>query len=128
MSDDTRPLIIVAEDEPLLRLVLAQNLEDCGFRVHEAADGLAAWQYAQKEPDCCLLISDVRMPVMDGYTLAEKLLEAERHPPVLLLTGYAGPIPYRLRDRIMVLHKPVPMEMLCDYAKKLCSGPATTQH
>ncbi len=124
MNEKSRPMVIVADDELMLRLVIAQNLEDCGFRVHEAADGLAAWQCAQDELDCCLVISDVRMPLMDGYTLAEKLLSLEFHPPVLLMTGYAAAMPHALRERVTLLHKPVAMDVLCDHAKRLCGSRA----
>ena len=123
-----RPLIIVAEDEAMLRIIVAQNLEECGFEVLEAADGLAAWNFAQNHPDCRLVMSDVRMPNVDGYTLAQNLLKLEPHPPILLLTDYADPMPPALKERVTLLRKPVTMEELCARAKSLCGEPGPIRH
>lgn len=125
--NELAPLVIVAEDEPIIRLIVVMGLEECGFRVLEAADGYAAWDYL-KEVECSLLVSDIRMPGMDGYALAENVLALEKHPPILLLTGYSDPIPPSLKNRITLLQKPVPVEELCERAKSLCRNPEPTKH
>ena len=124
----SRPLIIVAEDEGVLRLVVTIGLEDCGFQVLEAVDGQAAWELLRARPDCRLIVSDVRMPRMDGYVLAHRVLSLEVHPPILLLTGYADPLPEYLKNRITLLPKPVPLEVLCERAKSICGNPNSTPH
>jgi CheY-like chemotaxis protein len=123
MNNNPRPLVIVAEDEALLRLVLVLNLEDCGFEVIEAEDGLEAFEHATNQPDCCLVVSDIRMPNMNGYALAKKLLSLKRHPPILLLTAYSDPPPQALKHRVTVLQKPIGMDELCDRAISLCGVP-----
>jgi CheY-like chemotaxis protein len=128
VQDTERPLVIVAEDEAMLRIVVVQNLEDCGFTVLEASDGLQALEHAKAHSGCSLLISDVRMPNMDGYSLAENVLQLDPRPTVLLLTGYADPLPPSLRMRVTLLKKPVSMEELCERAKTLCGQLNKTRH
>ena len=123
-----RPLIIVADDEAMLRIMISQYLEDSGFAVVEAADGLEAFHETKTHPDCCLLISDVKMPNMDGYSLAKSVLELMPYLPVLLMTGYADPIPEALRTRVTLLKKPFPIEDLCERAKMICGASQVTCH
>jgi PAS domain S-box-containing protein len=82
--------ILVVEDSPTQSLLLARVLEDAGFQVFAASDGLAAVTYLGTHTPQ-LVISDVTMPGMDGYQLcrvirADKRLE---NLPVLLLTNLA---------------------------------------
>ncbi len=81
-------VVLLAEDELLLRMSAARGLERLGYRVRQAADGEAALARLEEgRPD--LLISDIRMPGLDGIELARRA--RQRHPglPVLLVTGYA---------------------------------------
>ena len=82
-------VILLAEDEMLLRMSAARALERLGYRVRQAADGEAALSRLETERPA-LLISDIRMPGMDGIELARRA--RIRHPglPVLLVSGYAG--------------------------------------
>lgn len=90
MSD--LPLAIVAEDEAMLRLVVEQNLEECGFTVVAVADGADGLRQAKLHPECQLLVTEVRMPIMDGYALASEVLALHPHLPIMILTGYADPL------------------------------------
>lgn len=80
--------ILLADDEALIRLDLREMLTEAGHEiVGEAANGQEAVQLAQElHPD--IVIMDVKMPVMDGLTAAQKITEAEI-APVLLLTAYS---------------------------------------
>ena len=81
-------MILLADDEMLLRMSAARGLERLGFRVRQAADGEAALARLEEERPA-LLLSDIRMPGMDGVELARRA--RLRHPglPVLLISGYA---------------------------------------
>ncbi len=60
-------IVIVVDDEPLVRLVAVDILESVGFRVFEAENGLAALSVVEAHPEIELLFSDVNMPgPMDG--------------------------------------------------------------
>lgn len=80
--------VVVAEDEALIRLDLKEMLEEVGHMVvGEAGDGMSAVELAAKiKPD--LVIADIKMPIMDGLEAAEKIIELEICP-VLILTAYS---------------------------------------
>jgi putative two-component system response regulator len=81
-----------ADDRRLLRLIL----ERMGHRVIEAANGLQALEMAQRSiPD--LVMSDILMPVMDGFTFCRKLQEdvALRHVPFVFVTATYGELRYQ---------------------------------
>lgn len=81
-------VILLAEDELLLRMSVARGLERLGYRVRQAADGEAALARLDEGPPA-LLISDIRMPGLDGIALT--LRARARYPglPVLLVSGFA---------------------------------------
>ena len=78
--------ILVAEDEALIRMDLVEMLGEAGYEVvAEAADGAQAIELAQiHKPD--LVILDVKMPVLDGISAAEKIITIA---PVLMLTAFS---------------------------------------
>ncbi len=85
-----RPLLLLVEDNAPLRELLQLTLRD-GYRITEAEDGRAGLLAAkQVHPD--LIISDVAMPVMDGYELVEAIKQDVEvsHIPIILLTARAG--------------------------------------
>ena len=82
--------ILVAEDEESLRALVARALAEDGHEVLVSADGGEAIDALQREAGRFdLLLTDIRMPVMDGIALA--LAAARDFPmlPVMLMTGYA---------------------------------------
>nr|WP_202481901.1 response regulator [Streptomyces sp. SID5594] len=80
--------VVIAEDEALIRLDLKEMLEEEGYSVvGEAGDGQQAVELAREhKPD--LVILDVKMPVLDGISAAEKIAE-ESIAPVLMLTAFS---------------------------------------
>jgi DNA-binding response OmpR family regulator len=87
--------VLVIDDEAPIRLLCRVNLEAEGMEVLEAAEGRSGIEVAERErPDVILL--DVMMPGLDGWRVAEELLEhpGTREIPVVFLTARAD-----LRDR-----------------------------
>jgi response regulator NasT len=78
--------ILVAEDEALIRMDLVEMLVEAGYQVvAEASDGAQAIELAQlHKPDLAIL--DVKMPVLDGISAAEKIISIA---PVLMLTAFS---------------------------------------
>jgi PAS domain S-box-containing protein len=84
-------VVLLAEDDPSVRGILARSLRDYGYTVLEAADGAEALELAQRQPaPPALLIADVVMPGMSGRELSEKLAESWPGIPVLFTSGYTG--------------------------------------
>lgn len=79
-------LILVVDDESLIRDVLAEMLFDEGFRVHTAPDGQQALDQIGFEPPD-LIISDVSMPKLDGVSLVHRLRERGDGMPVILMSA-----------------------------------------
>ncbi|WP_029291582.1 response regulator transcription factor [Cellulomonas sp. HZM] len=78
--------LLVVDDEPNIRELLATSLRFAGFEVHAAADGGSALRLARDvEPD--LVVLDVMLPDMDGFTVTRRMREKGQHTPVLFLTA-----------------------------------------
>lgn len=80
--------ILIADDEPIIRLDLRQVLETLGYEViGEAGDGKQAVELARElKPDFCIL--DVKMPIMDGIEAVD-IITDENIAPTILLTAYS---------------------------------------
>jgi CheY-like chemotaxis protein len=83
-------LILVAEDEELLRNLVMRGLPEFGYRVAAFADGRSALEYLQSADSewPVLLVTDVVMPEMNGRELAERVNELNPQLPVLFISGY----------------------------------------
>ncbi|MDH6127561.1 two-component system OmpR family response regulator [Kitasatospora sp. GP82] len=89
------PFLLVVDDEPNIRELLSASLRFSGFRVASAATGEEALEaVAAERPD--LVVLDVMLPDLDGFTVVERLREQSRwpqsgeHVPVLFLTAKDG--------------------------------------
>lgn len=80
--------ILIAEDEDSLRRFVARALNMDGHETVEAGDGAEALEHLQAG-SFDLLLSDIRMPVMDGIALAAASANLTPSMPILLMTGYA---------------------------------------
>lgn len=113
--------ILVAEDEAMLRIIAVEMLEDAGFTVFQAADGEEALALLKANPEISLLVSDIKMPRMDGYALVRAGREFRPELKVLMMTGYAEDPP---RDvpafkGVTTLHKPFTLDKLCQLAGEM---------
>ena len=81
--------VLVVDDEPALRDVIAARLEHWGYRVHTAGDVTEAERLIQAlQPD--LIISDVVLPQTSGLDLLKRLKAANPHRPVILITAHGS--------------------------------------
>ncbi len=82
--------ILVAEDDDNVRAFVVRALVHMGHEVTEAEDGgLAAEICAEKNGEFDLLLSDIKMPVMDGIALALNVASAFPDVTIVLMTGFA---------------------------------------
>lgn len=88
MSESDTIRVLLVEDDPAVRRILALQLESRGFAVRMAADGAEGFRALQEAlPDCVVL--DLMMPVMDGFELLKRIRSLGRtaNLPVLILTA-----------------------------------------
>lgn len=86
---NNRIKILIVEDEKMLAEILSDTLSDRNFDVHLAYDGLHALEAIKKEP-FDVIVSDVMMPNLDGYSLAKKLRNEGFNTPILFLTALSA--------------------------------------
>jgi len=87
----SNPLVLIVEDDLAFRRSVSAYLEDSGFFVLEADDGVAALEILkQHAPD--IIISDLRMPRMSGLELLEALKNHTSTAPVIMISGTADKV------------------------------------
>ena len=81
--------VFIAEDDPMFRRILQQQLENWGYRVNAVDDGAKAWELLQKDDAPGLLILDWIMPGMDGLELCRRIRgkQRPRYQYILLVTS-----------------------------------------
>jgi DNA-binding response OmpR family regulator len=88
MAKNFRPVVLVADDEPSTRALVAGHLRAKGYKVIEAGDGDEAWELAHEHLPHAVVL-DVMMPGMSGWEVCRKIREAVSlaHTGVVMLTG-----------------------------------------
>jgi CheY-like chemotaxis protein len=98
--------ILLVDDDDDVRESLSAILEASGFRVLTAAGGDAALKLLADEVRIDLLLTDIRMPGVDGLELARQVARAQPSLKVLFISGYPGPAAGGL-DKSRLISKPV---------------------
>ena len=81
--------VLVVEDEPVIRNLIIEVLQDLGYRALEASDGPAGLKVLQSRQRIDLLVTDVGLPGINGRQLADAARETRPDLKVLFITGYA---------------------------------------
>jgi DNA-binding NtrC family response regulator len=109
-----KPVVLIVDDEPNVRLTYRAALETEGLEVREAPDGLAALN-AMSERQFDLAILDMRMPEVSGLELLERMRKQGIQTPVVIVTAY-GDVPHAVQamklGAIDFLEKPLTPETL----------------
>jgi CheY-like chemotaxis protein len=115
--------VLIVDDEPSIRLLVAEVLDDLGYSAIEAADGVAGLKLLQSDVRIDLLITDVGLPGgVNGRQMADAALESRRDLKVLFITGYAENAAIsngHLAPGMHVLTKPFAMNALADRIKAI---------
>jgi CheY-like chemotaxis protein len=89
---DRQPIVLVVEDNSLVRVVIANFLESAGFMVIQAADGAAALVVLASGADFHVLFTDVQMPgPIDGVGVAMRVREQHPGMPIVVTSGHGVP-------------------------------------
>lgn len=123
--------ILVVEDHKSLRMLMKTRLEQAGYKVLQAQNGQEALEILEDQ-HVDLIISDIMMPIIDGFELIKSLREANFNMPILMVTAKEGfedkEKGFRLgTDDYMV--KPIDMnEMILRVAALLRRAKITNEH
>ena len=79
--------ILIVDDAALMRRRLEASLNSNGYLTHTCADGQEAWQWLQVNPRPNLVITDIEMPNMDGFTLVDRCRQAGMDVPMLVVSS-----------------------------------------
>jgi DNA-binding response OmpR family regulator len=124
----TQRRILIAEDDRVLRTLLARHLRRGGFEVVEARDGATALTrlgdaLCEQDRSYDLLISDVQMPGHTGLDLASELKRGAWPMPILLITGFGSEEAHAEAERLgaTMLDKPLDLDVLTTAVERLLS-------
>ena len=133
-ENDNSPRVLLVDDEPRLRQLLGQTIEQLGFACEAVGSAERAWRRVQSNPPA-MAILDLNLPEMDGMTLLEKLHGEVPELPVIILTAF-GDLPTAQRairlEVVDFLTKPYELgdlEQALDRAyKRTGRGATSTDH
>lgn len=111
--------ILLVEDEPALREVMAEELRDSGYEVQEADGAVTALAALSQKFD--LLLTDIRMGKISGWDLAEASRRIQPDIEVIYMTGYSAEPPKQV-DRSIFLMKPCTVSQILAMVSSCCSG------
>ena len=115
--------VLLVEDEILVRRLMADILEDAGFRVIEAANAWAALNWLEGGEDVHVLFTDVHMPPgIDGLELARRVHERWPEVGLVITSGLARPSVEELGDHGTFLPKPCRPERVVHAIERAASG------
>ena len=89
-SQDTvisTPTILIVDDAALMRRRLEASLTSYGHITHTCGDGLEAWNWLRSNPTPALIITDIEMPNMDGFTLIDRCRQENMTMPILVVSS-----------------------------------------
>ena len=122
-DEGTGEVVLVIDDEPTVRMVIAEVLSAAGYATIEAVDGPSALPILQVEPRIDLLITDVGLPGgMNGRQVADAARVARPGLKVLFITGYAETAAIgksRLEEGMTVITKPFAIDDLARKVREL---------
>lgn len=97
MKSQTKLLIV--DDEEMMRSLLSKILTREGYQVHSASDGVEALEYL-KEQDADIIISDMKMPRMDGFELMKQVKADYPDKAVIIMTAFGDT--YTVKDALLL--------------------------
>lgn len=120
-SGTGRSTVLVVEDEVFVRRLVVEAIRDEGFETIDEGDGNGALALLESNRDIDLMITDVRLPGLNGYQLAKAGLSSRPGLKVILMTGFAQEaVPEDLmRAGAKILYKPYKINDLISFAREL---------
>ena len=117
-----KPIVLVVEDEPLLRLFATDMIEDAGFEVIDVANSAAAIAVLEARSDVRIVFTDVDMPGdINGIMLGACI--RDRWPPIeiIITSGKAWPVGSPLPQRAVFFSKPYRQDRVIDTIRRMAA-------
>ncbi|MFC7053114.1 response regulator [Hansschlegelia quercus] len=117
-------VVLVVEDEPILRMMAVDMVEEAGFQALEAADATEALLILEERLDIRIVFTDIDMPRgIDGLKLAA--LIRDRWPPIeiIVTSGHVKLTDVQLPDRSLFFSKPYRQEQVVAAMRKFAEAP-----
>ena len=106
-TEQRPPVVLVVDDEMLLRMLMTEHFEEAGYEVIEAEDGASALRALQARPDIQAVFTDVHMPgCPDGFALVRTVRHASPDCAIVVVSGRAAPDRTDLAKGVRFVTKP----------------------
>lgn len=114
------PVVLIVEDEPLVRLLATEVLMEAGIRTIEACNADEALTILEAKPDMAALVTDVRMPgSIDGFSLARLAAMRWLHLGIVVSSADSTPGEGDLPERAKFLPKPYQLSSLVEAVRQV---------
>ena len=123
-----QPVVLLVEDEPLVRTLQVDILREAEFWVLEAEDADEAFEILKQRPDVRVVLTDVDMPgSLDGFEFARLVAQGWPEVGVLVISGKTAPAPGDIPRTAMFAPKPLRPAALVDKIQTLLAGSEAKQ-
>jgi PAS domain S-box-containing protein len=114
VGDSDAPRVLLVEDDPRVREAIGRLLRLCGLRCDSAEHGADALERLRHDPGFDLVLSDIAMPVLDGFGLTQALAHTHPELPVILMSGQdlVPDFPEGVDRALPILRKPLDIDRL----------------
>ncbi len=118
-------IVLVVEDEDMVRMLVMEVLNDLGYRGLEAVDGASALRILQSSQRIDLLVTDIGLPEMNGRQLADAARTRRPNLKTLFMTGYAeiAASSEFLEQGMQIISKPFTLDKLADKIREMVERP-----
>ena len=124
-TTSARPTVLVVDDEAKLRDLTRRILEEAGYEVLEAEDGQAALELVNgTQAPVDVVLTDIRMPLMNGWQLAAALTSRQPIVPVVLMSGFGSAPEQSFYPTVNFLAKPFSGEALLALVRRVLAPAA----
>ncbi len=114
--------ILIIDDEKELLEVMSDILTIGGWKTTTFTSGLDALAFLEQKEGIDLVLSDIKMPIINGIELTKKIKNVLPQIPIILMTGHLQAMPEEIENLdVEILFKPIDWNVLHDYVEKALS-------
>jgi len=128
LYSDSRMVVLVVEDETLVRMFLSDLLDEAGFKVFEAVNADEALAVLQARPDIRVVVTDIEMPgAIDGLELTRLVQEQWPGIGIVISSGRRRPGPDDISEKVAFVSKPYLPETMVKVIEQMAASQVMTR-